>query len=295
MPFFSLLVFALLTGCTDAPPNDTRPEDTGDTPRDTEDTDTDTRPPYTTRWGSIMVSVEPGTFTMGGGRGDPRGSYADQQVTLTHAFWIGEHEVTEDEWGGWTDAPDGIPPEYEGSQLPVQTVSWPTAALYANALSEQEGLSPCYIPTGEKMVAAYTADPYSCRGYRLPTEAEWEYVARAGEDTTYSGSDTIGEVAWYAGNSDLMEHDVCTLETNAWGLCDMSGNAYEWTNDWHGPLDGTPATDPGGPSSGETRVLRGGMATGNEELAFVAFRNFSLPDDPQEWIGFRLARTSPGP
>lgn len=253
--------------------------------------------PYTTTWDHDMLAVSPGSFSMGGGAGDPSSSYTDHDVTLTHTFWIGEHEVTQDEWAAWTEAPDPTPSYFTGGLRPVEMVSWTMAAQYANALSAEEGLTECYLSDGSAMVPAYESDPYACPGYRLPTEAEWEYAARAGEDTTYSGSNTVGNVAWYYSNSGGTTHNVCLLDPNASGHCDMSGNAFEWTNDWYGASyggygSGAASTDPAGPSSGIYRVFRGGSWGALSLNARVTYRNYADADYTSDQVGFRLARSS---
>ena len=249
---------------------------------------------YATAWGSEMIAIAPGTFTMGGG------GYTDHEVTLTHDFWMGRTELTQAAWAAWTGARDTTPSYFSscGGDCPVETVSWYDSATYANALSVAEGLAPCYLTDGTDLAAAYIADPYSCPGYRLPTEAEWEYTARAGENTTYSGSDTIGDVAWYSTNSGSTTHGVCGLDPNAWGLCDMSGDVNEWTNDWYSTSYGGygtagAQTDPAGPASGSNRVYRGGAFGWDAEYAAVHRRFSDGPELASSYIGFRLARSIP--
>jgi formylglycine-generating enzyme required for sulfatase activity len=253
---------------------------------------------YTTDYGNYMVIVSPGTFTMGGGNGDSTSIYVDHQVTLTHTFWIGEHEVTQSEWASWTAAPDTTPSYFTGSDLPVEQVSWTTVAKYANALSAAEGLTPCYTSSGSAVATAYLSNPYVCPGYRLPTEAEWEYAARADEDFTYAGSDTVTDVGWHIYNASSRTHNVCLLSPNAWGLCDMSGNVWEWTNDWYsasygGYGTGASASDPAGPSTGSYRSLRGG-AVDNYPISLEVSNRAPVPASTEgNNLGFRLARTVP--
>lgn len=252
---------------------------------------------YTTVWGSGMIAVVGGTFTMGGGKGDPSDGYQDHEVTLTRDFWIGRSEVTAAQWAAWS----GLHPAYHGScdDCPVEQVSWEDAAMYANALSAAEGLTACYLADGSDLDSAYLADPSSCDGYRLPTEAEWEYAAKSTVDAEFSGSDDSDEVAWTSNNAAGETHEVCGLATNAWGLCDMSGNVWEWTGDWYGQLyggygDGLLSLDPAGESTGTIRVIRGGAWFYSESYARVCVRgNTVTPVSRFNVIGVRLARAIP--
>lgn len=256
--------------------------------------------PYTTAYGSEMVVIDPGEFTMGAGVSDGTGLYRDHRVTLTHSFWIARAEVTQSQWAAWTDAPSD-PSSARGSDIPIQGALWSDAARYANALSTAEGLPLCYEDDGSTMIAAYAANPYACPGYRLPTEAEWEYAARAGQDTIYAGSDTAAEVAWTSETSDHTPHDVCSLAPNAWTLCDMSGNVWEWTNDWFdatygGYGTGAAATDPPGPATGSTHPLRGSGWNDPQSWATTSVRNpYALASARYNDVGFRVARTSLAP
>ncbi len=253
---------------------------------------------YVSAYGVDLLVISAGGFSMGSGSGDASDAYTDHLVTLTHSIWLGRSEVTHAEWAGWTGAPDPTPSLHGAGcdDCPVEGVSWEDSAQYANSLSAAEGLPPCYESDGSDFMADYTGNPYRCPGYRLPTEAEWEYAARADEDTPYAGGESVGEVAWYLSNAGSDTHPVCALVPNAWGLCDMSGNVFEWTNDWHAPgyggyADGAAATDPPGPDSGSEREARGGYYYGDESYARVTARKSSPPDYRNGGIGFRLARS----
>lgn len=246
---------------------------------------------FTATNGAEMMLIPAGTFDMGSGLGDPDGAYPDHDVTLTHDFWISRTEVTRDQW---EQDPDNVgwsfyPTTTCASDCPADVLSWYDAARYANWLSGVEGLDACYTPDGTDTAA----NPHDCGGYRLPTEAEWEYAARAGLDTAYSGGDVVGDVAWTSGNSGDSSHQVCTTPDpqNAFGICDMSGNLWEWTHDWYVEPDAAPMTDPVGPASGTLRVFRGGSWSFDAVSAHVSYRGADEPGYIGGNFGVRLARS----
>ena len=138
-------------------------------------------------------------------------------------------------------------------------------------------------------------DPYSCEGYRLLTEAEWEGAARCGEDLLYAGSTVIGDVAWYGGNSGATTHPVGGKDVNACGLYDMSGNVWEWTQDWYSGTYYTSSgrTDPAGAAPGPFRVFRGGSWFNSADFARAAYRYWYGPGGRGDNLGLRLSRTIP--
>ena len=214
----------------------------------------------------VMKWVPPGTFVMGspltekGRSGDER----PHSVTLTRGFWMMEGEVTCAQWlavmGEDPERPITDPLE------PISRVSWDEAQAFAAKLSEREG-----------------------QLYRLPTEAEWERAARGGQNHRFSGSDVAEEVGWVNSNASGRLHPPCGLARNAYGLCDMTGNVWEWVADWYGRYP-VSATDPTGPATGTFRVIRGAGNWVADPNRRVARRDETLPSARLPSIGFRLVR-----
>ena len=262
---------------------------------------------YTAPNGSEMILLAAGEFQMGctASQVPCYGDDTEHTVTLTHPFWLGRAEVTRSQWEADPNHAEWLYWNAASTDdCPADALPWYEAAMYANWLSEEEGLDPCYGPEGNDVALDYLADVYTCPGYRLPTEAEWEYAARAGQDTTWSGSNTVTDVAWTDEANPGSGQVGCELAENAWGFCDMSGNAWEWTNDWYdaahgGYADGSDDVDPVGPVRGEgegyggsLRVLRGGHWGFDASWARNAFRTYDDPVCGSLTCGLRLARTS---
>ncbi len=216
-----------------------------------------------------MIKVEGGTFNMGATSeqgGDANGDESPVHSVTLSDYYIGETEVTQELW----EAVMGSNPSYfKGSQKPVEHVSWNDCKEFITKLNRLTG-----------------------KNFRLPTEAEWEYAARGGNKSKgykYSGSNTIGNVAWYTDNSSSKTHDVKTKTPNELGIYDMSGNVWEWCEDWHGSYSSGSQTNPMGPSSGSDRVLRGGSWYYSAKYCRVSFRGINLPVHRDISFGFRLA------
>jgi sulfatase modifying factor 1 len=229
------------------------------------------------------VEIEAGSFMMGSPitEADHQQDETQHTVTLSQGFQISTTEITQAKYeavmgnnpGQHTDCPS----------CPVENVSWFDALEFCNALSKIEGRVPVYGIARPSVSWNKTLN-----GYRLPTEAEWEYAARAGQSQVYSGSDSVDEVAWHAQNSSVETHPVGTKKANAWGLYDMSGNVYEWTWD---PVDDYPSegvTDPQGPETGLFRVYRGGSFNFAAPASRVADRSSEMPTVAGNNLGFRV-------
>jgi len=237
--------------------------------------------------GYELVAIEAGEFWMGSpsGEEDRDGDETRHRVRLTRGFALGATEVTQ----GLYEAVMGEnPSHFAGGNRPVEQVSWLDAVTFCNALSEQEGLTPAYQKSRSSVTWDRDAD-----GYRLPTEAEWEFAARGGDDHLYSGSDDLGSVGWYSSNSGKKTRDVGEKRANGYGLHDMSGNVWEWAWDWYGDYPSGTVSDPTGPSTGSPRVARGGSWSNNPRCARVAVRLRHAPGYRYYYLGFRLARSLP--
>jgi len=235
-----------------------------------------------------MVLVEGGTFSMGNTRSWNEG-YSNEKpvhtVNLTYDYWIGKYEVTFDDYDAFCTATGRSKPNDYGwgrKSRPVINVSWNEAIDYCNWLSEQEGYGKAYDSNGNLLDrnGSKTTDIKKVEGYRLPTEAEWEYAARGGQkaskDWKYSGSDNLDEVGWYCGNSGdklfggtdndwnkvvsnkSKTHEVGTKKANELGIYDMSGNVWEWCHDWWGSYTSGTQTDPTDSNGGSYRLKCGG-------------------------------------
>ncbi len=224
--------------------------------------------------GLDLVWVESGSFQMG----TPTGGDSDERpvrtVGITRGYWMGKTEVTQ---GQWRSIMGDNPSHFKGDDLPVESVSWDRCVEFCRKLTERERR------------AGRLPDGYV---YRLPTEAEWEYAARGGvrgRNTTYAGSDDLNAVAWHDGNSQNRTQRVGTRAANELGLHDMSGNVWEWVQDWYqDSYSGLATTDPTGPANGSLHVVRGGSWNYTAADCRVAARSWVRPSNTYSNLGFRV-------
>jgi formylglycine-generating enzyme required for sulfatase activity len=217
-----------------------------------------------------LLLIHPGEFMMGAEKGD-----ADEKpvhkVVISKPFYLGKYEVTQAQW---QDVMGTNPSHFKGDpNRPVERVSWKMVQEFITKLNAREG---------------HTL-------YRLPTEAEWEYAARAGSTSKYSFGDEdaqLEQYAWYNKNDKGATHPVGQLKPNAWGLYDMHGNVWEWVNDWRGPYTGGQEVDPQGPATGNAKGYRGGGWGYGAVRCRSTDRSYDSPDYIYGTHGFRLAMTA---
>ncbi|MFW5627728.1 MAG: bifunctional serine/threonine-protein kinase/formylglycine-generating enzyme family protein [Candidatus Cloacimonadaceae bacterium] len=231
-----------------------------------------------------MVLVDGGNFMMGSSYGkDEEEPYHE---VIISSFLISRYQVTQEQWNNIMNK---NPSNFKGDSLPVEQVSWCDAIKYCNKLSIKEGLMPCYSGSGDNIICNWEAN-----GYRLPTEAEWEYAARGGQksaDNMYAGSDVLKEVAWFNDNLGDRTQFVGKKNPNELGIYDMSGNVWEWCWDWYSETyyKESSKINPRGPSVGAYRVLRGGSWVSYEQYCRNASRYQLNPRRVLFTVGFRLA------
>ncbi|MBN1403840.1 MAG: SUMF1/EgtB/PvdO family nonheme iron enzyme [Opitutales bacterium] len=220
-----------------------------------------------------MIWISPGRFAMGSPDFERYRENDEKQhrVMFTKGFWMGKYEVTQAQW----QALMGTNPSNfasVGPNAPVDSVSWAEAMAFCRKLTEIERAAG-RIPAGYE--------------YSLPTEAQWEYAARAGSDDPYSGG-SLQRIGWYAGNADGRTHPVGQKQPNAWGLYDMQGNVWEWCYDWYGEYPEHAVTEPAGPASGSKRINRGGGWMDHMSFCRVAYRGSEAPTRINSNVGFRV-------
>ncbi len=262
--------------------------------------------------GLMMLEIPAGSFMMGSPASE-KGRYSDERrhkVKISRPFLMAKTEITQEQWDEVMDEEPSFFGKC-GDDCPVEKVSWEDATRFCNRLSKKAGLGKCY--RGDKWTRG-------CTGYRLPTEAEWEYAARAGSQDAFTVGDVVqqgcgqdpklGAASWYCGNSKVRysgcydasawggpkcigAHPVGRKKPNAWGLYDMQGNVWEWVWDWKGDYPKGPVSDPVGPASGVLRVYRGGCWSSLAKSLRSALRFGFIPQYKSRRLGFRVARSLP--
>ena len=248
-----------------------------------------------------MLLIPAGEFLMGAD--DQHDFEKPRHKVALDAFYMDATEVTQQEFQSLM----GRNPAFhnDNPQNPVEMVTWFDAVLFCNARSERDGLEPAYSYTwiemdreveGQtRMLHGLSFDPEKS-GYRLPTEAQWEYACRAGTQTTYFWGDEVdGDYLWWDRNSNKTTHPVATKKPNPWGLYDMVGSVWEWTNDWFDHYPEGTVKNPTGPAScGIEKVLRGGSFQSHdnryEDMVSSATRGWTYPYSAHNSDGFRCVR-----
>jgi len=212
-----------------------------------------------------LAHIDSGAFIMGSALEEP-GHFANEtqhEVTISRGFYIGLTPVTQAQW---TALMSSNPSHFRGEDLPVENVTWTEATTFCEQLSQKIN-----------------------RHVRLPTEAEWEYVCRAGNSAPTFVAKALDEVSWYEANSNDVVHAVQGKKPNAWGVYDMCGNVAQWCDDWFEEYPRHEVTDPPGPLLGTSRVVRGGSWLSLARCCRAAYRFKASPDERNNYTGFRVA------
>ncbi|MBF0499704.1 MAG: SUMF1/EgtB/PvdO family nonheme iron enzyme [Candidatus Riflebacteria bacterium] len=260
-----------------------------------------------------FVDIPSGTFVMGSSDCPPKPDLAGvvgppHHVRLTRGFLMGTTEVTQEQYWQITKLAPSNGTSGKRRKRPVERVTWYDAVEFCNALSQQQGLQPCYVIDKSRRDPKNRSTPnylVNCdflkNGFRLPTEAEWEYACRGGTTGYFYWEDpkVTGDYSWFDGNSfvewgkagQIGTHEVGKKIPNAFGLYDMSGNVWEWCDDWWGNYDPADQTDPHGPDGGLCRCLRGGAYCSHPSNIGSPYRMCFKPNETCSENGFRVVRT----
>ncbi len=244
-----------------------------------------------------MITVEGGSFIMGNNYSDNPEERPEHEVNLK-SFQIAVHEITFTQYDSFCEATGKSKPDDGGfgrDERPAMNVSWEEATMYCNWMSKNEKLEACYTILRDSMGRNTITCNFEANGYRLPTEAEWEFASKGGTKSkffAYSGSSKLDEVAWYLGNSEGETHEVKTKGANELGLYDMTGNVSEWCWDRFGSSYYKVSTkeNPTGPEKGNERIYRGGRWKDNKDFLILTIRQKQSPVRSVWNIGFRVAR-----
>ncbi|MEK7992405.1 MAG: formylglycine-generating enzyme family protein, partial [Planctomycetota bacterium] len=277
--FMLLATFAVLQGCKRRAPDDAA-KAPGATPAESK-----------TESGAEMVQIPAGRFIMG----DETQIDATPHEVAISSFYMDKNLVTQEQY---EKVMGENPSRWKGVGNPVEQMRWSDGVRYCNARSKSEGLEPCYdLQTWECN--------FQANGYRLPTEAEWEYACRAGTTTAYFfGNDPskLKDYAWFEGNSGGKPQPVGQKPPNAWGLYDMHGNVWEWCNDFYQVdyYQQSPKENPRGPKTGDTKVVRGGAWKFSDETCRCGYRYNENPGYADvcfgyDIYGFRCVRNATAP
>ncbi len=281
---------ALLSGCGPDTPDQPPAAQSPAAPAKTPGAPTETTAPKTGSTASTeMVLIRGGTFTMG----DKDEVDAPPHEVVVAPFYMDKLLVTQ---AKYRELMNANPSRWKGDDNPVEQLRWSEAARFCNLRSEKEGLHPCYDP--KTWTCNFDAD-----GYRLPSEAEWEFACRAGTTTTYFFGDSptaLGDYAWFDRNSGGHPRPVGRKQPNPWGLYDICGNVWEWCNDFY-KVDyygESPRDNPRGPKTGENKVVRGGAWRFGPESCKSGYRYNENPGSADvcfgyDIYGFRCVRNAP--
>jgi len=233
-----------------------------------------------------FIKVDGGVFVRKGDYQVEKGLTFTEITVKVDDFYIDDFVVTQ---GDWNQIMDYNPSYFKNDELPVECVGWHEAVLFCNKKSKKDGLQPCYTINSENVECDFTAN-----GYRLPTEAEWEFAAIGGNKSKgyrYAGSDKLDEVAWYAKNAGKTTHPRGQKLPNELGLYDMCGNVFEWCWDWWDKFDCDYMDNPKGPVTGSMKVVRGNNWVNGASTSDLNRRVHRGVDARTHHQGFRISHS----